>query len=46
MSDTSDNKHELDSYKLFADLQIALRERGLRILYQPILDVQKGLHAL
>jgi diguanylate cyclase (GGDEF)-like protein len=44
--DVSNDKHELDSYKLFADLQTALHKHDLRILYQPIIDVHHGLHAL
>ncbi|MFQ6537515.1 MULTISPECIES: putative bifunctional diguanylate cyclase/phosphodiesterase [Aphanothece] len=44
--DISTNPHELDSYKLFADLQTALSRHDLRILYQPIVEVGKGLHAV
>ncbi|EDY38490.1 diguanylate cyclase/phosphodiesterase with PAS/PAC and GAF sensor [Cyanobium sp. PCC 7001] len=44
--DVSSNKHELDSYRLFADLQTALHKHDLRILYQPIIDVHHGLHAV
>ena len=44
--DTSHNQHELDSYRLFADLQTALSRHDLRILYQPIVEIGKGLHSL
>lgn len=40
------NKEDLDDYQLFADLQSALKNHELRVLFQPILSTNGGIHTV
>ena len=44
--DVDDGDVQLDNYYLFVDLMAAIRDRGLRVEFQPIVDCSLALHSV